>query len=193
MTIPSNKIIPLLDTNGGLPGMNQDQFAAEVLALVGSPQMVFCRGTFVAPTGAPNTLENCNLTITSNQSGFSIASNSQLVLPSTGHYLIMVGSAGISVAGALGDVNTAVAVPSQSFLLVQFGAGTIASMANPLIYRVTAAGAVDAFACPPGFVFGVGNITNIATQYFRIDYTNRVLQTGNQTGSGTFVCLKLRS
>jgi hypothetical protein len=193
MSLQSDEVLVVAKTTSGLGGWTQAQLSSEVAALVGAPSNVFCRGTFAAPTGAPNSLESCNLTITVDQSGFSVASSSQLRLPSTGYYLLLVQATGITTAIALADVNTAVAVPNLTFTLTQFGAGTIGSMANPLIYRVTAAADVDAYCAPGGAAMGVGNVANIATQYFRIDYINRVTQTGNTVGSGSFVCLKLRS
>lgn len=192
MSVPADKVLGLFSTNSGQEGWTQAQLAEAVQALVGSPVNVFCRGTFAAPTGAPNTLENCSLTLTVNQSGFSVASSVQLVLPSTGYYLLMINTAGITAALALADVNTSVAVPGLSFGLTQFGVGSIGSCFQTLSYRVTAAGAVDAYCASNGFCAGVGNVANITTQYFRIDYTNRVTQTGVSGGSGSFVCLKLR-
>ena len=194
MSIPADKIIPLLGTQSGLPGYSNAEFTALLQALVGSPTMVFYRGTYVATTGNPAAAEDCTFTTTLNQSGFSLeSSNTRLLFPSTGYYAVWADSPSvISVTTPVAGL-VASGVPYYNFLLSQFGVGAVGSYLCPASYVATTGGAVTDVHSLGGSLSAVMNVTNIATQYLRVIFTNNYFAATASTLAGRLIVMKLRS
>lgn len=193
MSIPADKIIPLLLTNSGLPGLDQAAFAALVAALSSTSLPLF-RGTAAPATGAPNTTEDCTFTQIRNTGSYVLqATSTQLVVPSTGYYLCSMFYPGQVNSQGVADVNTTAAVPHVNMLVnVQAApANNNFNMSPRMSYVVTAAGAVTDMALGVAAATSILRIFDTAAQYLRVRYTNSAFDSTNFAVGVNFAIAKI--